>query len=74
MSQKESTFYTQNHKAEYKNKITVAEKANGEVQIKEVSTRSDILEGLPETVIKAFIDTYDTGIANKLRMVSPYAK
>ena len=74
MSQKETTFYTQNHKAEYKNKITVAEKANGEVQIKEVSTRSDVLEGLPEIAIKAFIDTYNTGITNGLRMVNPYAK
>ncbi len=74
MSEQTNTFAGHNYKADYKFKTTLAQKANGQIQIKEISVRSDELEVLPKTAMDIFIDTYKTGVANGLNMVSPFTK
>ena len=69
-----NTFAGHNYKADYKFKTTIAQKANGQLQIKEVSVRSDEYEPLPVTVLDIFIDTYKTGKEKGLDMVSPFIK
>ena len=56
-----STYAGHNYKADYKFKTTIAQKANGQLQIKEVSVRADECETLPITALDIFIDTYKTG-------------
>ena len=72
MSGKESTFVGHNYKADYKFKITQGQKANGEIQLKEVRVMGDELEGLIEVSFDVLIGCYKTGKEKHLKMVSPY--
>ncbi len=72
MPPEEKTFTGQNYKADYKFKVTQGQKANGELQLKELKVQSDEIEGLLETSFTILEDWYKIGSGKKLRVVSPY--
>jgi len=72
MAGPESTFVGHNYNADYKFKITQGQKANGEVQLKEVRVMSDVLEGLIEVSFDVLGTWYKTGKEKHIKVVSPY--
>lgn len=74
MSGNEKSFSTYNYKAEWANKITQAQTANGEIQLKETTFRSDTIEGLIELGFKTIKDWYKLGKKEHLNVKSPYEK
>lgn len=70
----EKTFVAHNYKADFENSVTQGQKANGEIQIKEVKTKSDVLEGLLERNLNLIIDWYTLCKKKHIKAVSPYEK
>jgi len=72
MLQNETTFTGHNYKADYKYKVTSGQKANGEIQMKEIRVEGDEWEPLLEINFNILTDSYKMGKEKHLKMVSPY--
>lgn len=70
----EQQFAGHNYKADYKYKVTTGEKANGEIQIKEVRVQGDEYEALISINLDIIRDTYAMAKERKMKVVSPYEK
>lgn len=70
----EHTISGHNYKADYKYTITNAQKANGEIQTKEVKLRGDELEPLIGLSVQTFEDNYKAYKAKHMNILSPYEK
>jgi len=68
----ETTFAGHNYKADYKYKVTTGQKANGEIQTKEIRVEGDEWEPLLEISFNILIDAYTMGKQKNLKMVSPF--
>jgi len=68
----ENTFVGHNYKADYKYKVTTGQKANGEIQMKEVRCEGDEWEPLLEISFSILLDSYKMGKEKHLKMVTPY--
>ena len=67
-----STFAGHNYKADYKYKVTMGQKADGSVQLKEIRVQGDEWEPLVGLTFDILGNTYATGKKKHLKMVSPY--
>jgi hypothetical protein len=68
----ETTFAGHNYKADYKYKVTTGQKANGEIQMKEIRVEGDEWEPLLDINFNILIDSYMIGKQKNLKMVSPF--
>ncbi len=68
----ESTFVGHNYHADYKYKVTTGQKANGEIQVKEIRVEGDEWEPLLEINFNILVDSYNMGKEKHLKMVSPF--
>jgi hypothetical protein len=68
----ETTFAGHNYKADYKYKVTTGQKANGEIQMKEIRVEGDEWESLLEINFSILVDSYMMGKEKHLKMVSPF--
>jgi hypothetical protein len=68
----ENTFVGHNYKADYKYKVTSGQKANGEIQMKEIRVEGDEWEPLLEINFSILLDSYAMGKRKHLKRVSPY--
>lgn len=66
------SFEGRNYHSEYEYKVKLGEKANGEIQIKEITVASNNVEQLTEIAFKLLIDTHTTGKNKGLKMVNPF--
>ena len=71
---KPMNFGGHNYYADYKYKVKVRQKANGELQIEEIGVSSDEVGGLILTELTLVEDTYKFGREKGLNMLSPYIK
>ncbi len=69
-----STFTGHNFKSDYKFKVTQRQKANGEIQLEELSVRADEKEVVLETAFELLKKWYILGREKNIRLVSPYEK
>ncbi|KKN08639.1 hypothetical protein LCGC14_1054800 [marine sediment metagenome] len=68
----ESTFGGHNYHADYRFKLTSGMKADGSSQLKELTVRSDVREGLIDIIFEIKKDWYITGKKKHFKMVSPW--
>lgn len=69
---KEKTVVEYNNKSDFQKKYTYGQKANGELQLKEVTLRSDIAEGLLDEGLDSIENFFKMCRKRGLKVVSPY--
>ncbi len=72
MSGNEKTIAVHNYKADYQHKITTGQKANGELQLKELRTYGDEIEGLMDINLDEIKKWYSYCKKRHFKAVSPY--
>ena len=68
----EKTVVQYNSKSEYTNKRTYGQKANGDLQLKEVTIRADSPDNLTEMGLDSVIEFWKMCKEKHLKVVSPF--
>jgi hypothetical protein len=71
-SNQDKSVMQYNSKSEYTNKRTWGQKANGEIQLKECTIRSDSSDGLTELGLDSIEEFYKMCKERNIKVVSPY--